>query len=280
VADPTIKDLAYRGLASVLGGPVDLATMVMRPFGYKVPDQQVVLGSEWIGKKMEDLGLVSTARAPLQEFAASMIVPSPDDLYRAAAMAPALIGSIKKGAGKVDDMFKNLIKSSKKTPILQGTKRLYHAGSDPTKGGYFSEVPSGGAFDGFFALENGYGNYGTGAKYFSDIPENKILSDYDLNYNIPYKDTKAALDKAVKNVDDDDFDILWRSVIEDKSNDVDEDDLMRIFGVDDIGEAQWEAQRLRGQVAKNLGFNAVEMSDENGTSYLIVSGTKLIRDSD
>jgi len=107
VADPSIRDLAYRGLAATLGGPVDLATMVMRPFGYKTPDQQVVGGSEWIGKKMQDTGLVSSARSPLQEFAASMIVPSPDDLYRAAAMAPALIGSVT-GVSKIDDVFKSL----------------------------------------------------------------------------------------------------------------------------------------------------------------------------
>ena len=107
MADPSIRDLAYRGLAATLGGPVDLATMVMRPFGYKTPDQQVVGGSEWIGKKMQDTGLVSSARSPLQEFAASMIVPSPDDLYRAAAMAPALIGSVT-GVSKIDDVFKSL----------------------------------------------------------------------------------------------------------------------------------------------------------------------------
>jgi hypothetical protein len=78
----------------------------MRPFGYNVPERNVVGGSEWIGGKMEDLGLVSTARAPMQEFAASMIVPSPDDLYRAAAMAPALIGATR-GIGKVEDALKS-----------------------------------------------------------------------------------------------------------------------------------------------------------------------------
>lgn|GEM_PF-4446116 len=127
MSDPSIKDLAYRGLAATLGGPVDLATMVMRPFGYKVPEKQVVLGSEWIGKKMEDLGLVSSARAPLQEFAASMIVPSPDDLYRAAAMAPALIGSIK-SAGKIDDVLKTLNPTgsvfASYTPELRATQPL------------------------------------------------------------------------------------------------------------------------------------------------------------
>jgi hypothetical protein len=34
--------------------------------------------------------------------------------------------------------------------------------------------------------------------------------------------------------------------------------------------ASWEMQRLRGQAAKILGFQAVKMNDEHGTSYLIV----------
>ncbi|QKJ88034.1 hypothetical protein PMPD1_3101 [Paramixta manurensis] len=37
------------------------------------------------------------------------------------------------------------------------------------------------------------------------------------------------------------------------------------------GDAGWEMQRLRGRVAAHLGFDAVEMNDEHGTSYLIVN---------
>lgn len=37
------------------------------------------------------------------------------------------------------------------------------------------------------------------------------------------------------------------------------------------GDASWEMQRLRGRVAFHLGFDAVEMEDEHGTSYLIVN---------
>ncbi|MDR4895252.1 hypothetical protein RF656_00610 [Yersinia kristensenii] len=37
------------------------------------------------------------------------------------------------------------------------------------------------------------------------------------------------------------------------------------------GNASWEMQRLRGRVAAQLGFDAVEMDDEHGTSYLIVN---------
>ena len=33
----------------------------------------------------------------------------------------------------------------------------------------------------------------------------------------------------------------------------------------------WELQRLRGHVAAYLGFDAIEMNDEHGTSYLIVN---------
>ena len=100
--NPSIKDLAYRGLAATLGGPVDLASMVMRPFGYSTPDAQVVGGSEWMGKKMEDVGIVSSARSPLQEFAASMTIPTPGGIVKGAAMAlPAMAGMTR--MGKIDD---------------------------------------------------------------------------------------------------------------------------------------------------------------------------------
>jgi hypothetical protein len=97
------KDLAYRALASAIGGPVDLTTMLMRPLGYDV--EKPVLGSEWIGQKMQDSGLVSEARDPLKEFAASVMVPSPGGLAagvgKGAALLPAIAGMTK--AGKVED---------------------------------------------------------------------------------------------------------------------------------------------------------------------------------
>ena len=71
MAEQSIKDLAYRTAAGVLGGPVDIASMFMRPFGYKTPDTEVFGGSEYIGKKMEDVGLISSARSPITEFITS-----------------------------------------------------------------------------------------------------------------------------------------------------------------------------------------------------------------
>lgn len=43
------------------------------------------------------------------------------------------------------------------------------------------------------------------------------------------------------------------------------------LGNDISGAYSWELQRLRGRVAACLGFDAIEMNDEHGTSYLIVN---------
>lgn len=109
MADMSGKDLAYRAVAAVLGGPVDLTTMVMRPFGYDV--EKPVLGSEWIGQKIQDTGLISEARDPLKEFVASLLVPGggveavvPMIAKGAAAGAASLGGlyAMHKAAGTVD----------------------------------------------------------------------------------------------------------------------------------------------------------------------------------
>lgn len=93
MSEQSIKDLAYRTAAGVLGGPVDIATMFMRPFGFKTPDTDVFGGSEYLGKKMEDVGLISSARSPITEFITSLAVPTPGGVAKGAAIAaPALAG--------------------------------------------------------------------------------------------------------------------------------------------------------------------------------------------
>jgi hypothetical protein len=70
-----LTDALNRGfVGGLLGGPVDIATMMMRPFGYTT--EKPVGGSEWIGQKMQDAGLVSAARNPLAEFLSAVAVPS------------------------------------------------------------------------------------------------------------------------------------------------------------------------------------------------------------
>lgn len=69
------------------------------------------------------------------------------------------------------------------------------------------------------------------------------------------------------------FEPAWKAIIE-ETRDAGEMALAARLA-DDFGDAGWEAQRLRGQIAKRLGYDAIEMSDEHGTSYLITSGVPL-----
>ncbi|XJC77613.1 hypothetical protein ACHFCA_16415 [Delftia tsuruhatensis] len=68
-----MQDAAGRGVASLLGAPIDLAAMVLVPAGYNHPAP--VAGSEWIGQQMEQAGLISPVRRPAAELLAS--VPNP-----------------------------------------------------------------------------------------------------------------------------------------------------------------------------------------------------------
>ena len=95
MAEPSFKDLAYRALAGAIGGPVDITTMLMRPFGYNVPSENVFGSSEYLGRQMEQGGLVSEARNPTQEFLASMAVPMPSTTaLKGAGMIPELLAGM------------------------------------------------------------------------------------------------------------------------------------------------------------------------------------------
>jgi len=70
-----VLDSVNRGaIASTIGGPVDLATMVMRLGGYNV--EKPIGGSEWVGDKMQQMGLLGDYRNPVAEGLASVAVPA------------------------------------------------------------------------------------------------------------------------------------------------------------------------------------------------------------
>jgi hypothetical protein len=71
-----LRDVTNRGVAAAVGGPVDLAAMVMRPFGYDKPDSEVFGSSEYIGKRMQDAGMVGDYRNPLLEMISSIATPA------------------------------------------------------------------------------------------------------------------------------------------------------------------------------------------------------------
>lgn len=68
-------DVLNRGLiAGTLGAPVDLASIAIKPFGYSV--DKPFGGSEYIGQKMQDAGLVTAKRRPLAELAVGFALPA------------------------------------------------------------------------------------------------------------------------------------------------------------------------------------------------------------
>ena len=157
--------------------------------------------------------------------------------------------------------------------------RLYHGSPEEN----LSQVQDKGLFGGVFGhvdkdVALSHGDH----IYHSDIPESKILTNDDLNYYLPYKKVSKALNNNLPHLarNKDLREKAWEAIIEDKDVlHLDEDELQKIFGTSDLGEAGWEAQQVRGAIAKDLGYQAVEMEDEHGTSHLILPGAKLHKSS-
>ena len=87
-----LLDAGNRGaVGGLLGAPVDMVAMALRPLGYNV--EQPVGGSEWIGQKMQSAGFVSPERNRLAEALASVAVPA-----AANRLAPSLFAAEQKAA--------------------------------------------------------------------------------------------------------------------------------------------------------------------------------------
>lgn len=71
-----VRDVVGRGVVGgALGAPVDIANMAMGALGVPV-SQTPVMGSEWLGKKLQQAGVVSDKRNPIGETIASLIDPA------------------------------------------------------------------------------------------------------------------------------------------------------------------------------------------------------------
>lgn len=163
-------------------------------------------------------------------------------------------------------------------PIPEGHVRLYHGSNESD----LDEVNAGGVFGGVFtsseegSAESHILNNEKGQLYYVDVKESDILTQRDISYEIDYDTQVDALNKVMPRLDSDDFELAYEVVAEQKDVwDQDWDDVERVFGGDDFGEASWEGQRKRGLFAKELGFKAVEMEDEHGTSILVLPGAHL-----
>lgn len=100
------------------------------------------------------------------------------------------------------------------------------------------------------------------------LDETEILTNYALNYEVSDIETIRNVLTA-ECAAGADIDRAWEIVVESAGCNGAEE-RPDIFRTDDPAEAGWEAQRIRGLVAKALGYKAIEMEDEHGTTYLLV----------
>lgn len=145
---------------------------------------------------------------------------------------------------------------------------LYH-GSHEEK----LEITDSGIFGGIFAAPSEHSALSHApVLHVIEIDDSEILTQQELSYHVDYSVAKQII-AAELECTGDDLDRACELVIEDGMA---TDDDARIFKTEDAGYASWEAQRVRGVLARKLGYKAVEMNDEHGTTYLVLSGS-LIR---
>ena len=122
-------------------------------------------------------------------------------------------------------------------------------------------------FDGIFAsdCEDKAGSHGNFVHIYEVV---NIAENSDLNDKID--DVVAFLSDELS-ISAEEASELAEAIADDQCNDSFAHLLSPRADVEPFADASWEMQRLRGRVAAHLGFDAVEMDDEHGASYLIVN---------
>jgi phage-related tail fiber protein len=247
---------ASNAAAGAVSGPVDLLAWAARKAGVPVGSAPVG-GSAWMAAK----GLTKQPQNALLGMAgetAGMISPIVAQAKAAEVAKLLLQGGSNMSAAK------RIPFSSQRGAIL------WHGSNDSRP---IEKIKPGGVFGGLFASPSkeaaeSHGN----ALYRMTIPDEKIMP---VSADLPWDQAKAFvasrtrekkyLDDLAEMALDGRMDV-WDSAIP-------ENKLLEIFGADDLGEASWALQNLRGQVAQKFGYKAAAMPDEHGLSYLVLPGS-------
>lgn len=172
-----------------------------------------------------------------------------------APVSKADLYSARMGAGMIDD---DLV-------------TVTHATSDPDFKGEIRKGGLGNIFDGVFASYGDSSRYGGVKDIKYEIPKSKIMSSGDSD--VDYDSAMAFIRDKFDDLPEDDIETIYAVIAEDKNIFDLGVNPFESYGYSDLGEASWFGQKLRGELAKKLGFDAVEMSDEYGTSILIPYGS-------
>lgn len=151
-------------------------------------------------------------------------------------------------------------------------KTLYHGSHEVLK-----EIKDEGIFGGIFASCDEEVCLSHAPKLHKiELADSDILTQSGLAYE-DYDHIKAALTDTLA-FEEDEEGAIYSIVIENGSvfnNELEEARILEIFRCADLADASWQAQRIRGVIAKRLGYKAVEMKDEHGTTYLVLPGSQI-----
>lgn len=106
------KNVSKGLLSATVGAPADIATMLMRPFGYNVPDKRVVGSTEWFG------GLLGADTESTPFKVATLLPTDAGDLMRYGGLLGTFAGVNAKTANKA---------------LLEAAEKMDKAGVDRTK---------------------------------------------------------------------------------------------------------------------------------------------------
>lgn len=182
---------------------------------------------------------------------------------------PALGGII---AGRGAKTFKNTYGD-----VVEDLKNIDFDFPITHSGGQIKSVNQEGVFDGLFGVPGEHSSSGVNLDNIQTtfyprkgrvMGEGDIDVDYDKGINFLKEEFPDADNKKIED--------LYEIVMEDGNIFNLEVNPLADDGFSDLGEASWEAQRLRGKFAIENDFDAVAMKDETGVSYLIPSGSKAV----
>jgi len=173
-------------------------------------------------------------------------------------------------------MLKSIRKGQDEKALIVGGKReskamkLFHTSPENRES---IKVKPGGLFGGVFATSTAYYTIGEGKyNYYMNMSEDEILTYYEMKHEIDYDAALHALQKET-GLGIEDTEQLFELVAYDDEVEYGDPKTERLTGTSDPAESSWELQRLRGVIAKKLGYHAVECRDEQGLSYLVIKGT-------
>lgn len=157
---------------------------------------------------------------------------------------------------------------------MSATRKLYHGSPENVEK---LVVERKGIFGGVFC----HGDKGVAEShgehvYEVELDESDIVDTDMLRFELDYDVVFKAFFDVVNPQTEYFAEILWEAIIEETLPYGDYVEVADALGINDIAEASWECQRLRGLIAAKLGYKAVSCEDEHGKgTFLILPGIEL-----